>query len=61
MEKFDISLSNNLSKRIEGIAFYIIFKERDKRSIKQKILDLVDNNNKKISQEYFYKVPIEKI
>ena len=65
MEKFGISLSNNLSKRIWGIASYITLKERDKRSIN--ILFsyihikwiLVDNNNKKISKEYFYKVPIE--
>ena len=61
MEKFGISLSNNLSKRIWGIASYITLKERDKRSIKLKILNLIDNNNKKISHNYFYKVHIENV
>ena len=37
-EKFGISLSNNLSKRIKGIASYITLKKRDKRSIKQMII-----------------------
>ena len=50
--KFGIVLSNNLSKKIGGIASYITIKEKDKRSIKEKILDLVDNNNNKISKEY---------
>ena len=45
---------NSLSKRIGGIASYIIIKEKDKRCIKEKILDLVDNNNNKIAKEYTY-------
>jgi len=51
-QKFGIVLSNNLSKRIGDIASYITLKEKDKRSIKEKILDLVDNNNNKISKEF---------
>ena len=54
--KFGIVLSNNLSKKIGGIASYITIKEKDKRSIKEKILDLVDNNNNKISKEYSYTI-----
>ena len=58
-EKFGIPLSNNLFKRIGGIVSYITLKERDKRTIKQKNLDLVDDNNKKIAFEYFYKIPTD--
>ena len=56
IQKFDIVLSNNLSKRIGGIASYITLKEKDKRCIKEKILDLVDNNNNKIAKEYTYSI-----
>ena len=56
IQKFGIALSNSLPKRIGGISSYFSIKVKDKRCIKEKILDLVNNNNNKIAKEYTYSI-----